>query len=140
MVTGLMPNQRGIVGIGWYFRDLGEVLLWRQSNKLALGEKVWETAAGRFDDYTSANVGWWYAMNVSNDAIITPQPVYHQDGRKSPDCYTVPPDLHDILTEKLGTFPLFQYWGPTANITSSRWLVNASIEIIQRYSPTLFTA
>ncbi|OOK77859.1 type I phosphodiesterase / nucleotide pyrophosphatase family protein [Mycobacterium kansasii] len=139
MVTGLKPNQHGIVGNGWYFRDLGEVLLWRQSNKLVAGEKVWETAAGRFDGYTSANVGWWYAMNASNDVIVTPRPVYHQDGRKSPDCYVVPSDLHDILTDKLGTFPLFQYWGPTADITSSRWLVDASIEILQRYSPTLLT-
>ncbi|WP_232070716.1 nucleotide pyrophosphatase/phosphodiesterase family protein [Mycobacterium lacus] len=139
MVTGLMPNRHGIVGNGWYFRDLGEVLLWRQSNKLVAGEKVWETAAGRFDGYTSANVGWWYAMNASNDVIVTPRPVYHQDGRKSPDCYVVPSALHDILTDKLGTFPLFQYWGPTASITSSRWLVEASIEIIRRYSPTLLT-
>ncbi|WP_158016772.1 nucleotide pyrophosphatase/phosphodiesterase family protein [Mycobacterium basiliense] len=140
MVTGLMPNRHGIVGNGWYFRDLGEILLWRQSNKLVMGEKVWETAAGRFEGYRSANVGWWYAMNASNDVIITPRPVYHQDGRKSPDCYVVPPELHDVLTEKLGTFPLFQYWGPTADITSSRWLVNASVEILQRYSPTLLTA
>ncbi|MHA7652003.1 alkaline phosphatase family protein [Mycobacterium sp. ML4] len=140
MVTGLLPSQHGIVGNGWYFRDLGEVLLWRQSNKLVLGEKVWETAAARYRGYSSANVGWWYAMNASNDVIVTPRPVYHQDGRKSPDCYAVPPDLHDILTEKLGTFPLFQYWGPTADITSSRWLVDASLEIAERYSPTLLTA
>lgn len=140
MVTGLLPNQHGIVGNGWYFRDLGEVLLWRQSNKLVAGEKVWETAAARFDGYRSANVGWWYAMNASNDVVVTPRPVYHQDGRKSPDCYAVPPDLHDILTEKFGTFPLFQYWGPTADITSSRWLVDASVEIARRYSPTLLTA
>ncbi|BBY20788.1 hypothetical protein MSTO_09930 [Mycobacterium stomatepiae] len=140
MLTGLMPNQHGIVGNGWYFRDLGEVLLWRQSNKLVAGEKVWETAAGRFDGYTSANVGWWYAMNATNDVIVTPRPVYHQDGRKSPDCYVVPPDLHDTLTAKLGTFPLFQYWGPTANLTSSCWLIDASIDILRRYSPTLLTA
>lgn len=139
MLTGLLPSQHGIVGNGWYFRDIGEVLLWRQSNKLVAGEKVWETAAGRFEEYRSANVGWWYAMNASNDVIVTPRPVYHQDGRKSPDCYVVPPDLHDILTEKLGTFPLFQYWGPTADITSSRWLVDASVAIAQRYSPTLLT-
>jgi hypothetical protein len=34
----------GIVGNGWYFRDLGEIFLWRQHNKLVQGEKVWETA------------------------------------------------------------------------------------------------
>ncbi|BCI88585.1 hypothetical protein NIIDMKKI_37910 [Mycobacterium kansasii] len=39
MVTGLKPNQHGIVGNGWYFRDLGEVLLWRQSNKLVAGRR-----------------------------------------------------------------------------------------------------
>ena len=29
---------------------------------------------------------------------VTPRPVYHADGRKSPDCYTCPPSLHDDLT------------------------------------------
>lgn len=32
--TGLVPREHGIVGNGWYFRDLAEVWLWRQSNRL----------------------------------------------------------------------------------------------------------
>ena len=44
MLTGLPPAQHGIVGNGWYFRDTGEVHLWRQHNALVQGEKVWETA------------------------------------------------------------------------------------------------
>ena len=42
LVTGLPPSGHGAVANGWYFRDLSEVWLWRQSNKLIGGEKVWE--------------------------------------------------------------------------------------------------
>ena len=45
-LTGLAPAEHGIVGNGWYFRDLGEVHLWRQHNRLVQGEKVWETPTG----------------------------------------------------------------------------------------------
>ena len=44
LLTGLEPTDHGIVGNGWYFRDLGEVFLWRQHNRLVQGEKLWETA------------------------------------------------------------------------------------------------
>ena len=44
LLTGLTPAEHGIVGNGWYFRDLGEVHLWRQHNRLVGGEKLWETA------------------------------------------------------------------------------------------------
>ena len=35
-------REHGIVGNGWYFRDLGEVFLWRQHNALVQGEKLWD--------------------------------------------------------------------------------------------------
>ena len=60
------------------------------------------------------------------DLTVTPRPIYHADGRKSPDCYTYPPQLHDNLTGPLGEFPLFQYWGPTANIKSTKWIADAA--------------
>ena len=41
MLTGLLPGQHGIVGNGWYFRDLTEIMFWRQSNHLVSGERVW---------------------------------------------------------------------------------------------------
>ena len=43
-LTGTLPAEHGIVGNGWYFRDLGEVLLWRQHNALVGGEKLWDAA------------------------------------------------------------------------------------------------
>ncbi|GAB3496692.1 alkaline phosphatase family protein [Amycolatopsis cihanbeyliensis] len=136
-LTGLTPAQHGIVGNGWYFRDLGEVYLWRQHNKLVGGEKVWETARAARPGYTAANLCWWYAMGASTDFTITPRPVYHADGRKSPDCYARPPELHDRLTAELGPFPLFNYWGPTASITSTRWIVAAARRLFWDERPDL---
>ena len=65
-------------------------------------------------------------MGMTTDFVVTPRPIYHADGAKSPDCYTHPPELHDRLTGPLGEFPLFTYWGPTAGITSSRWIAAAA--------------
>src|SRR5204862_6148623 len=44
LLTGKLPREHGIVGNGWYFRDLGEVFLWRQHNALVGGDKLWDTA------------------------------------------------------------------------------------------------
>ncbi|MEJ2853090.1 MULTISPECIES: alkaline phosphatase family protein [unclassified Saccharothrix] len=136
-LTGLTPAQHGIVGNGWYFRDLGEVHLWRQHNRLVQGEKLWETARRFEPSYKAANVCWWYAMGASTDITVTPRPIYHADGRKSPDCYVRPPELHDRLTGALGEFPLFQYWGPTAALKSSEWIVNASVKVFREERPDL---
>ena len=136
-LTGLAPRDHGVVGNGWYFRDLGEVFFWRQHNALVGGEKVWETARRHFPDYRAANMCWWYAMGATTDLTLTPRPVYHADGRKSPDCYTYPPQLRDDLTAELGTFPLFQYWGPTASIKSSEWISAAAGKVLDRTDPDL---
>ncbi|MBM7503447.1 alkaline phosphatase family protein [Agromyces aurantiacus] len=131
VLTGAMPSSHGIVGNGWYFRGLGDVLLWRQHNRLVRGEKLWETARRRRGgDYSSANLGWWYAMGATTDLTVTPRPIYHADGRKSPDFYARPPRLHDELCEELGEFPLFQYWGPTASIRSTQWIVDATRRVL----------
>ncbi|HIB00820.1 MAG TPA: alkaline phosphatase family protein, partial [Phycisphaerales bacterium] len=34
-------------------------------------------------------------------------------------------------------FPLFHFWGPTAGIQSTKWIVDATIEVEKTYSPTL---
>ena len=37
ILTGTLPREHGIVGNGWYFRDVSEVALWKQSNRLVHG-------------------------------------------------------------------------------------------------------
>ena len=137
MLTGLPPDQHGIVGNGWYFRDLGEVFLWRQSNRLVAGEKVWDAAKARDPAFTCANLFWWYAMHASTDFTVTPRPVYLADGRKLPDIWASPSDLRDELTRVLGTFPLFHFWGPAADIRSSRWIAEAALHVMRTRAPTL---
>jgi predicted AlkP superfamily pyrophosphatase or phosphodiesterase len=132
-LTGELPRGHGIVGNGWYFRDLGEVFLWRQHNGLVGGEKLWHAARRARPGFTVANICWWYAMGADVDWTVTPRPIYHADGRKDPDCYTYPPELHD----ELGTFPLFSYWGAKAGITSSQWIVRAARHIFDTRRPDL---
>jgi predicted AlkP superfamily pyrophosphatase or phosphodiesterase len=137
MLTGVDPTEHGIVGNGWYFRDLGEVLLWRQHNRLVQAEPVWETARRARPGFRAANVCWWYAMGATTDLTVTPRPIYYADGRKEPDCYTYPPELHGRLTGQLGPFPLFRYWGAMADITSSAWIAGAARSILDRDRPDL---
>ncbi|HZA01919.1 MAG TPA: nucleotide pyrophosphatase/phosphodiesterase family protein [Hyphomicrobiaceae bacterium] len=136
-LTGLLPNRHGAVANGWLFRDQMEVLLWRQSNRLIAGEKIWEAGKKRDPAFSCANLFWWYNMAASHDFGATPRPIYKADGRKLPDCYTVPAALRDELTAKLGPFPLFEFWGPGASIASSRWIAEAAAHLLQTRRPTL---
>jgi predicted AlkP superfamily pyrophosphatase or phosphodiesterase len=136
-VTGGLPRDHGIVANGWYFRDLAEVWLWRQSNHLVEGEKVWEAARRRDPAFTCAKLFWWYNMYSTADIAVTPRPMYPADGRKLPDIHTNPPELRDELQRRLGQFPLFRFWGPAADITSTRWIGKCALDVFERSKPTL---
>jgi predicted AlkP superfamily pyrophosphatase or phosphodiesterase len=136
-VTGAPPRDHGIVGNGWYFRDLAEVWLWRQSNHLVSGEKVWDAAKRLDPSFTCAKLFWWYNMYSTADFSVTPRPMYPADGRKLPDIYTHPAELRDELQRELGQFPLFRFWGPAADITSTRWIGRSALHVFNRYRPTL---
>ncbi|AVV46588.1 alkaline phosphatase family protein [Streptomyces sp. P3] len=136
-LTGELPAEHGVVGNGWYFRELGDVLLWRQHNGLVAGDKLWDAARRAHPGYTVANICWWYAMGADTDFTVTPRPIYYSDGRKEPDCYTRPAALHDELTEKFGTFPLFHFWGPGADIVSSQWIADVTRHVMRTRRPDL---
>jgi predicted AlkP superfamily pyrophosphatase or phosphodiesterase len=127
-VTGKWPVENGIVGNGWYDRDDSEVKFWKQSNKLVQGDKIWDNARKLDPEfYDCAKMFWWYNMYSTADFSVTPRPQYHADGVKAPDCYSYPPELRDELQAELGQFPLFNFWGPNANIKSTRWIADASM-------------
>ena len=139
-LTGLPPggpSGHGIVGNGYYNRELAQVQFWHQSNRLVAGEKVWETAKKRDPSFTCANLFWWFNMYSSVDYSVTPRPIYKADGRKIPDIYTEPASLRDSLQEQLGTFPLFNFWGPAASIKSTRWITDATMIVHKTHRPTL---
>jgi predicted AlkP superfamily pyrophosphatase or phosphodiesterase len=136
-LTGLLPRDHGIVGNGWYFRDLSEVLFWRQSNRLVAGERIWDAARLRDPAFTCANMFWWYNMYSSADIGVTPRPAYPADGRKIPDCYTAPHELRDELTDRFGVFPLFSFWGPATSIKASEWIARSALHVRREHHPTL---
>ncbi|MFZ4855157.1 MAG: alkaline phosphatase family protein [Desulfuromonadaceae bacterium] len=136
-LTGKLPAEHGIVGNGWYSREFGEVLFWRQSNQLVQSEKIWQAARKRNPDFTCANSFWWYNMNTDVDWAVTPRPLYCADGRKLPDCYSIPPHLRDDFNREFGQFPLFQFWGPATSIASSHWIGKSAMALEERHRPTL---
>lgn len=137
ILTGLLPREHGIVANGWYFRDLSEVWLWRQSNRLVHGERVYDAARHRDPNYSVAKMFWWFNMYADVNWSVTPRPCYPADGRKLFDSYSEPAELKDELQSRLGVFPLLKFWGPGADIESSRWIADASIEVMKTSSPSL---
>ena len=136
-ITGKWPAEHGIVGNGWYDREDCEVKFWKQSNKLVQAEKIWEKAKKEDPTFTCSQMFMWYNMYSSADFSVTPRPNYLADGRKLPDIYSYPAALRDVLQDKLGQFPLFQFWGPGANIKSTEWISNASMLTDELHDPSL---
>jgi predicted AlkP superfamily pyrophosphatase or phosphodiesterase len=137
LLTGLLPREHGVVGNGWYFRELSEVWFWRQSNRLVEGAKLWERARERRPGFTCAKLFWWYNLYSSADWTVTPRPIYPADGRKLPSIYTEPPELKPRLEAALGPFPFFEFWGPRAGLPSSEWIARAAARVIEDHRPDL---
>jgi predicted AlkP superfamily pyrophosphatase or phosphodiesterase len=140
MLTGKAPRHHGIVGNGWYDRDLAEVLFWKQSNRLVRceSEKLWNVGRRRCGEgFTVAKMFWWFNMHAAVDAAVTPRPVYPADGRKIPSIYTQPAGLKAELQGPLGRFPLFDFWGPRAGIRSSEWIAAATRLVMEQRRPTV---
>ena len=136
-LTGLPPAEHGIVGNGWYDRDLAEVHFWKQSNHLVRGRKLWEELREQISGFTCAKLFWWYNMYSTADYSITPRPMYPADSRKIFDVYTAPFDIRFAIKKDLGEFPFRSFWGPSAGIDSSRWIAESAKWIEERYRPSL---
>src|SRR6267154_2679506 len=68
-LTGATPAQHGIVGNGWYDRELAEVQFWKQSNRLVRGRKIWEELRELEPGFTCAKLFWWYNMYSTADFL-----------------------------------------------------------------------
>lgn len=137
MLTGTPPREHGIVANGWYFRDLAEVWFWRQSNHLVHGEKVWDAARRSVEGFDCAQLFWWYNMYAGVEYSVTPRPIYPADGRKIPALYSRPAELQRELERELGPFPMFNFWGPAADIRSSEWIARCARWVFDQHRPRL---
>ena len=144
-LTGATPAQHGIVGNGWYQRELAEVQFWKQSNHLVQADKIWDELRARVPNFSCAKIFWWFNMHSGADYSITPRPLYPADGRKIFDIYTWPYSIRTEIKKDLGEFPFFGFWGPAAGIKTpqgsadcaTRWIAESAKWIETKYSPTL---
>jgi predicted AlkP superfamily pyrophosphatase or phosphodiesterase len=151
-LTGKTPSHHGIVGNGWFNRELAEVQFWKQSNHIVHGKKIWDGlretiafATRHPSPVTSASCFWWFNMYSSVDYSITPRPMYPADGRKFFDVYSWPYSIREEIKQDLGEFPFFGFWGPAAGVDSpqgkadcaSRWIAESAKWIENKFSPTL---
>ena len=67
-----------------------------------------------------------------------PAPVHNPDGSESLWCYTKPQEYYGELMAELQHFPLQHFWGPMANITSTRWIVDAACRLLSKFRPKFF--
>ena len=148
-LTGKTPSEHGIVGNGWFNRELAEVQFWKQSNHLVQSLKLWDALREQSEivnrKSSIVNLFWWFNMYSSVDFSITPRPMYPADGRKLFDVYSWPYSIREEIKKDLGEFPFFSFWGPAAGIGSpqgiadaaSRWIAESAKWVENKYSPTL---
>lgn len=120
-----------------------EISFWEQSNQLVEARRFWQRKDGSSRHKTAllffqnSLPGFVEPLKPAADIVLSPKPEHGPDGKLTSLCWSAPAQLIGELTERLGPFPLMNYWGPMANITSSKWIANAAAWVWQQHRPDL---
>ncbi len=135
MLTGALPQEHGVVGNGWLYRDTMEVRFWQQSNRLIQAEPLYVTARRRAAErgwpFSCAKLFWWFNQGAAVDLSVTPKPHYGADGNKAFDILSAPESLARRLTAELGPFPFPSFWGPMAGLPCTEWIARCAATVLQ---------
>lgn len=150
--TGVLPQEHGVVANGFAaYRDptirthldldsypdyRSNVSFWEQSNDLLRTPRKWlfnDAAPPR----SKTALLFFQSAICAADIVVTPKPTHTPDGKTTPDCWTNPPELNAQLQAELGMFPLHHYWGPIANIESSKWIAGCAESVWSKHAPDL---
>jgi predicted AlkP superfamily pyrophosphatase or phosphodiesterase len=136
MRTAALPSEHGMVGNGFYHRDLSKPMFWEQSSQLCQGERIWDSFRK-----SRKRVGQLFiqqSLGTDTDILVSPAPIHKHHGGMIQDCYSRPSGLYSKIVKKIGRpFKLGWYWGPVASVKSSQWIVDATVEVMQSESPDL---
>ncbi|XZE20757.1 alkaline phosphatase family protein [Pirellulaceae bacterium SH449] len=128
LLTGVPPSGHGIVANGWYFRETAEIRFWQQSRNLIDSQSI------LYDGIETAKIFWWFNQHSGARWSVTPKPHYGCDGSKVFDII----DRTDCnLTDELGAFPFFTFWGPNAGLPCSEWISKAASLVLRKNKPPL---
>ena len=138
MTTGLLPAEHGVVANGFYWRDRHEVEMWTASASVVEQPQLWDLLHEH--DASCVSAVWFLrlAKGGSADVICQEAPIHQPDGSESLSCFTRPDSLYDELVTTLDHFPLQHFWGPVANIQSTKWIVDSAIITARRWQPNFF--
>ena len=138
MITGCTPDHHGIVGNGIYRRDRRQVEMWTMGNGVIEAEQIWDRLHAHHPPLRSAVWFPMLAKGASADYICMPAPIHQPDGSESMWCYTRPEEFYGELLDSFGHFPLQHFWGPLANIESSRWIARTAAYTFDKFHPDFF--
>lgn len=138
MTTGRGPGEHGIVANGFYWREKRRVEMWTAPNDCVEQPQIWDMLSHHGRGLTSAV---WFPMHSRGceaDYICTPAPIHNPDGSESLWCYTRPTELYGTLRDRLGHFPLMNYWGPMTNVKASAWIADSAAIAAAEWQPDFF--
>jgi len=137
MLTGTGPGRHGVIANGFYYPEQQAVQFRCAGHEVIDRPTFFTRLARQRRNLTSAA---WHAQNIKGaDAnyIIAPGPFHQPDRTAAPGCYSKPDELYRDLVGSLGHFPLQHYWGPQADIRSTKWIVEAVLWLAEKRSPNL---
>jgi predicted AlkP superfamily pyrophosphatase or phosphodiesterase len=136
MLTGEKANQHGVVANGFYWRDQQKVEMWTAWNEVIQRPQLWDQLKT-----IGISTAAWFPMlskGCNADVVCMPAPIHQPDGSEDLWCYTKPQEFYGQLLEELDHFPLKHFWGPLANIESTRWIARSAAIAAQKFKPQFF--
>jgi predicted AlkP superfamily pyrophosphatase or phosphodiesterase len=141
ILTGRSPQEHGIVGNGWLFRETGEIRFWQQSNALIQAEPIYAKARRQVSErgqrFHTAKLFWWFNQGDAVELSVTPKPDYGADGNKVFGITGTPEGVCERLETALGRFPFHTFWGPNAGLPCTEWIARSAAEILRWERPEL---
>ena len=136
MTSGYYPSEHGIIANGFYDRQTKSVAFWEQYDSLVEKPRIWNILKQKNPNLKTAVLFFQNSLYIDADIVITPKPI-HLENKFVMWCYSKPVGYYEELVKSIGEFDLKSYWGPFASLDSSKWIMDAAKQTIERHQPDL---
>jgi predicted AlkP superfamily pyrophosphatase or phosphodiesterase len=140
ILSGKYPNQHGIISNGLFDRENIQTLFWEQSSKLVQSERIWDILKKKNNNLQTSVLFWQNTMFANSEFVITPRPIHLENGHMDMWCYSRPPEYYEEVSQSIGEFDLYSYWGPLASFKSTEWISKSVEFTMEKHKPNLLYA